>query len=156
MGLAVLPFVVFCKPWGKPKKSILRPTEPQNPWKRRGKHKKQRNTSQRKNKEFPSKENVRLGFWQNGFFADFYFWAAGFFRGFCRRIFSPHFCGKKCPEKSSKKIPGKILQNLYNKNPQHISAEGPGQKMTRKSKKQGKEGQGTRFHTESGSDLVKV
>ena len=41
------------------------------------------------------------------FFADF----------FCRRIFSPHFCGKKCPEKSSRKIPGKILQNLYNKNP---------------------------------------
>ena len=36
-----------------------------------------------------------------------------------RRIFSrilspdssPHFCGKKCPEKSSRKIPGKILQN---------------------------------------------
>ena len=54
------------------------------------------------------------------------FWAAGFFRGFSRRIFSPHFCGKKCPEKSSRKIPGKILQSLYNKNPRHISAEGPG------------------------------
>ena len=62
-------------------------------------------------------EYVRVGSWQNGFFADFYFWAAGFFRGFCRRIFSPHFCGKKCPEKSSRKIPGKILQILYNKNP---------------------------------------
>ena len=48
---------------------------------------------------------------------DFYFRAAGFFRGFSRRIFSPHFCGKKCPEKSSRKIPGKILQNLYYKNP---------------------------------------
>ena len=72
-------------------------------------------------------EKFRVGFWQNGFFADFYFWAAGFFRGFCRRIFS-RFCGKKCPEKSSRKIPGKILQNLYNKNPRHISAEGPGQK----------------------------
>ena len=59
----------------------------------------------------------RAGFRQNGFFADFYFWAAGFFRGFSRRILSPHFCGKKCPEKSSRKIPGKILQNLYNKNP---------------------------------------
>ena len=56
---------------------------------------------------------IRVGFWQNGFFADFYFWAAGF----SRRIFSPHFCGKKCPEKSSRKIPAKILQNLYNKNP---------------------------------------
>ena len=60
---------------------------------------------------------LRAGFRQNGFLADFYFWAAGFFRGFSRRIFSPHFCGKKCPEKSSRKIPGKILQNLYNKNP---------------------------------------
>ena len=69
-----------------------------------------------------------IAVWQNGFFADFYFWAAGFFRGFLgRRIFSPHFCGKKCPEKSSRKIPGKILQKLYNKNPRHISAEGPGQ-----------------------------
>ena len=62
-------------------------------------------------------EIFRAGFRQNGFFADFYFWAAGFFRGFCRWIFSPHFCGKKCPEKSSRKIPGKILQNLNNKNP---------------------------------------
>ena len=69
----------------------------------------------------------RVGFWQNGFFVDFYFCAAGFFRGFCRRIFSPHFCGKKCPEKSSRKIPGKILQNLYNKNPRQLSAEGLGQ-----------------------------
>ena len=48
-------------------------------------------------------------------------------RGFCRQISSPHFCGKKCPEKSSKKIPDKILQILYNKNPQQFSAEGPGQ-----------------------------
>ena len=76
---------------------------------------------------FATASVFRVGFWQNGFFADIYFWAAGFSRGFCRRIFSPHFCGKKCPEKSSRKIPGKILQNLYNKNPRHISAEGPGQ-----------------------------
>ena len=41
--------------------------------------------------------------------------------------FSPHFYGKKCPENSSRKIPGKILQNLYNKNPRQLSAEGPGQ-----------------------------
>ena len=33
------------------------------------------------------------------------------------KLFSPHFCGKKCPEKSSRKIPEKILQNLYDKNP---------------------------------------
>ena len=66
---------------------------------------------------FLALKDVRAGFRQNGFFADFYFWAAGFFRGFCRRTFSPHFCGKKCPEKSARKIPGKILQNLYDKNP---------------------------------------
>ena len=69
----------------------------------------------------------RVGFWQSGFFTDFYFWAAGFCRGFCRRIFSPHFCGKKCPEKSSRKIPDRILQILYNKNPRQFSAEVPGQ-----------------------------
>ena len=37
------------------------------------------------------------------------------------RIFSPDFFSsflwEKCPEKSSRKIPEKILQNLYNKNP---------------------------------------
>ena len=75
----------------------------------------------------PEKFIVRVGFWQNGFFADFYFWPAGFCRGFSHRIFSPHFCGTKWPEKSSRKIPGKILQKLHNRNPRHISAEGPGQ-----------------------------
>ena len=50
------------------------------------------------------------------------------FRGFLflgrrifSRIFSPDFFSsflwEKVPEKSSRKIPGKILQNLYNKNP---------------------------------------
>ena len=39
-----------------------------------------------------------------------------FFRGFCRRCFP--ICGLlKCPEKSSKIIPGKILQKLYYKIP---------------------------------------
>ena len=70
---------------------------------------------------------VRVGFWQNGFFADFYFWAAGFLRGFCRRIFSLHFCGEKVPRKILQEIPGKILQILYDKNPRQLSAEGPGQ-----------------------------
>ena len=51
------------------------------------------------------------------FFADF---LAGF---------SHRYYGKRCPEKSSRKIPGKILQKLYNKNPRHISAEGPGQDL---------------------------
>ena len=49
------------------------------------------------------------------------------------RIFSPDFFSsflwEKCPEKSCRKIPGKILQNLFNKNPRHISAEGPGQQV---------------------------
>ena len=71
--------------------------------------------------------DLRVGFWQNGFFTDFFFLATGFFRGFYRRMFSPHFCGKKCPDKSSRKITGKILQNFYDKSPRHISAEGPGQ-----------------------------
>ena len=46
-----------------------------------------------------------VGFWQNGFFSfffsDFCFWAV------CHRIFYSFFCGKKCPEKSSRKIPSK-------------------------------------------------
>ena len=67
---------------------------------RREKH--PENTPQRRGKY---SEILRAGFRQNGFFADFYFWAAGFFRGFPRRIFSPHFCGKKCPEKSSRENP---------------------------------------------------
>ena len=32
-------------------------------------------------------------------------------------------------QKSSRKTPSRILQRLYNKNPRHISAEGPGQKF---------------------------
>ena len=52
---------------------------------------------------------VRVGFWQNGFFADFYSSAAGFFADFVADFLSS-FCGKKCPERSSRKIPGKVLQ----------------------------------------------
>ena len=52
---------------------------------------------------------IRVGFWQNGFFADFYFWVAGFFRGFSRRIFSPHFVWEK--------VPRKILQENPRENP---------------------------------------
>ena len=54
-----------------------------------------------------SHPEVRVGFWQNGFFRRFLFFGPpDFFRRFCRRIFSPHFCGKKCPDKK-KKPPGK-------------------------------------------------
>ena len=69
----------------------------------------------------------RVGFWQNGFFADFYFWAAGFFRGFLAGFFLLIFVGKsaqknppgKSPQKSSKIYTTKILR--------HISAEWLGQ-----------------------------
>ena len=70
----------------------------------------------------------RVGFWQNGFFADFYFLGRGFFRGFSRRIFSPHFCGEKSAQKNLPgKSPAKSSKKLHSKNPRHISAEGPGQ-----------------------------
>ena len=49
----------------------------------------------------------RAGFRQNGFFADFYFWAAGFFRGFSRRIFLLIFVGKS----AQKNPPGKSPAN---------------------------------------------
>ena len=70
---------------------------------------------------------IRVGSWQNGFFADFYFWAADFFADFVAGFFLLIFMRKKCPEKSSRKIPSKILPNLHNKNSRDISAEGPGQ-----------------------------
>ena len=55
-----------------------------------------------------------------------------FFAGFCRRMFSSFLRGnqKIPPEKSSKRIPDKILPNLYNKNPRHRSAEGPDQQVS--------------------------
>ena len=70
---------------------------------------------------------IGVGFWQNGFFTDFSFEPPDFCLDFVAGLFL-HYCGIKCPEKSSRKIPGKILQNLYNKNPRQLSAEGPGQK----------------------------
>ena len=50
----------------------------------------------------------RASSWQNGFFADFYFWTAGFFRGFCRRIFFSFLW---------EKVPRKILQENPRQNP---------------------------------------
>ena len=52
---------------------------------------------------------LRVGFWQNGFFADFYFWAAGFFP----RIFSPDFISSFLWEK----VPRTILQENPRENP---------------------------------------
>ena len=76
--------------------------------------------------------NIAVGFWQNGFLADFYFWAAGFFRGFSRRIFSPHFCGKSAQKNSLGKSPGKSSKIYTTKILQHISADCPGQEIGRK------------------------
>ena len=71
----------------------------------------------------------RLGpaFGRTDFSRIFIFWAAGFFRGFSRRIFSPHFCGKKCQKKPPGKSPGKSSKIYTTKILQHISADWPGQ-----------------------------
>ena len=66
--------------------------------------------------------NLRVGFWQNRVFAHFYFWAAGFYIADFVAGFLSSFLWE-----SSGKNPSKILQNLHNRNPRHISAKGPGQ-----------------------------
>ena len=54
-------------------------------------------------------------FSRTDFFADFNFWAAGFFsRSLGRWICSPHFCGEKVTRKILQDNP---QQNLHNKNP---------------------------------------
>ena len=73
---------------------------------------------------FLNLESFRAGFWNNGPFADFYVWAAGFFSRILSPDFSSSFLWEKVPRKILQKIPGTILYNLYNKNPRHISAEG--------------------------------
>ena len=71
--------------------------------------------------------SLSVGFWQNGFFAAFYFWAAGFFRGFVAGFFLLILVGKsaqknppgKSPAKSSKiyttNIPNTFLQRGWAK-----------------------------------------
>ena len=60
--------------------------------------------------EIAPKSFFRVGFWQNGFFTDFHFWAAGFFfRGFV----SSFFIGKNAQKNPPGKCPGKILQYLF-------------------------------------------
>ena len=83
--------------------------------------------------EFPP--NLRVGFWQNGFFRGFLFLGRRIF--FCSRILSPNFFSsflwEKVPRKILQENPrqngAKTIQNLYNKNPRHMSAEGPGQQI---------------------------
>ena len=58
------------------------------------------------------------GFGRTDFSRIFIFGPLDFFADFLAGLLSPQFFGKKCPEKkTSRKIPAKILQNLYNKNP---------------------------------------
>ena len=60
------------------------------------------------------------GFWQHGFFTDLYFWAAGFFRGFSRRIFLLILVGKKCPKKILQENPRQNPPNFLQKSPTHF------------------------------------
>ena len=55
------------------------------------------------------RKKLGSAFWQNGFFADFNFEPPDLFADFVAGFFSS-FCGKKCPQKSSRNIPDKILQ----------------------------------------------
>ena len=63
------------------------------------------------------KKVLGSGLRRTDFFADFYLWAAGFFRGFFRRIFSPHL------------NPWQNLPKFIQQNPRHVSAERLGQKL---------------------------
>ena len=56
-------------------------------------------------------------FGRTDFLRIFIFGPPDFFADFVAGFFLLTFVGKKCPEKSSRKIPGKMLENLYNKNP---------------------------------------
>ena len=60
---------------------------------------------------------LRVGFWQNGFFVDFYFLAAGFCRGFCRRIVFSSFLRGRVPRKILQENPRQHPPNLYSKIP---------------------------------------
>ena len=62
----------------------------------------------------------RVSFWQNGFFADFYFWAARYFADFVAGFFSSSLW-EKCPEKSSRKIPRRNPPKfIQQKSPTHF------------------------------------
>ena len=71
---------------------------------------------------------LRPAFGRPDFSRIFIFEPPHFFADFLAGFFS-HFCGKKCPEKSSRKIPGKSSKIYTTKILQHISADCPGQKI---------------------------
>ena len=67
-------------------------------------------------------QKLRVGSWQNGFFADFIL--AGLFFWIFRRILIHSLVGKSAPENPLGKVPCKILQIYATEIPGHISAEG--------------------------------
>ena len=71
--------------------------------------------------------NFKFHIGRTDFLRIFIFGPPDFFADFVAGFFLLTFVGKKVSRKSSMKIPSKTLQSLYNKNPRHISAEGPGQ-----------------------------
>ena len=66
-----------------------------------------------------------VGFWQNGVFADFYFWAARSSRGFCRLNF--FFVGKGAQKNPQGKSPAKSSKIYTTKIPDTSLQKGPGQ-----------------------------
>ena len=70
---------------------------------------------------FGNFEFFRVGFWQNGFFADFYFWAAGIFS----RILSPDF-SHRFWKSAQKNPPGKSPAKSSNKSPTRFCRGGGG------------------------------
>ena len=62
---------------------------------------------------------LKVRFWQNGYFADLYVWAAGLFRSFGPRI-SLIFAGRMPPEKSFRKSPAKSFKIYTTKSPAHL------------------------------------
>ena len=72
---------------------------------------------------------LRVGFWQNGFFADFDFGPLDFFTDFLAGFFLLIFVGKSAHKNPPGKSPAKSSKIYTNKNPRHISAEGPAQQF---------------------------
>ena len=77
---------------------------------------------------FSSEEQLGPDFGRMDFFADFYFWAAGFFsRIFSPDFFSSFFVGKSAQKNPPGKSPGKSSKIYTTKTLQPLSADCPGQ-----------------------------
>ena len=87
-------------------------------------------TSFTKDESEQHRHHLGLVFGRTDFSLIFIVGPPDFLADFVAGFFLLIFVGKKCPEKSYRKISGKIMQNLYDKYRRHISAEGPGQHHT--------------------------